>query len=253
VRWRWLESAAADGATQMAVDAALLARAQTSGEAVLRVFSWTRPTLSFGRHETVRGRFDAATLDARGHDAVRRPTGGRVLLHDGEVTYSVTMPTPEGESVRDAFNRINHLLAAALARLGVRAEAAPGGRPLRPGGDACFAEPSAGELTVGGRKLVASAQRRDGNALLQHGSILLEDRQGALIGLASAPMAPPAPGAALRDVLGRAVTGAEVRAALRAALEAAAGPAVPLADADARALAEPLISTFADPQWTWRR
>lgn len=253
MRWRWLESAPASGAVQMAVDAALMARARTSGEAVFRVFTWTRPTLSFGRHEAVRERFDAATLEACGYDAVRRPTGGRVLLHDGEVTYSVTAPAVDGEPMRDAFARINRLLAAALARLGVRVDAAPAGRTLRPGRDACFAEPSAGELVVAGRKLVASAQRRDDGALLQHGSILLVDRQGTLAALARMAMAPPAPGATLADALGRDVTGAEVRDALRAALDAEAGRVVPLADAEAGALAAPLVAAFEDPQWTWRR
>lgn len=253
MRWRWLESSPASGAVQMAVDAALMARARTSGEAVFRVFAWTRPTLSFGRHEAVRARFDAATLEARGYDAVRRPTGGRVLLHDGEVTYSVTAPARDGEPMRDAFARINRLLAAALARLGVRADAAPPGPALRPGRDACFAEPSAGELVVAGRKLVASAQRRDDGALLQHGSILLVDRQGTLRSLARTAMAPPAPGATLTDALGRDVTRAEVCDALRAALEAEVGTVVPLADAEAVALAAPLVASFEDPQWTWRR
>src|SRR6185369_8456546 len=101
----------------MAMDAGLMARARDTGEATLRVYGWQRPTLSFGRHESVRARFDPALLAAAGVDAVRRPTGGRVLLHDGEVTYSVTAPERESESIREAFARINGLLMAALARL----------------------------------------------------------------------------------------------------------------------------------------
>lgn len=253
MRWRWLESGDASGAEQMAVDAALMERARETGEATLRVYGWARPTLSFGRHESVAGRFRDTDLAARGYDAVRRPTGGRVLLHDGEVTYSVTAPASDAESVREAFGRINGLLAAAIRRLGVETSAAAGGRALRPGRDACFAEPSKGELTVEGRKLVASAQRRDQGALLQHGSILLVDKQGDLVSLASAPMDRPAPGASLNEVLRRAVTPGEVRAALRAALEGMEGAAEPLGAEEIAARARALTTTFADPQWTWSR
>lgn len=235
------------------MDAGLMDRARATGEATLRVYEWARPTLSFGRHESVRNRFDAAVLEARGYDAVRRPTGGRVLLHDGDVTYSVTMPASDDEPVRAAFARINALLADAVERLGVRTETAAARRERRPGADACFAAPSAGELVVEGRKLVASAQRREAGALLQHGSILLVDRQSAIPALAIAPMPAPAPAATLEGSLGRPVSRAEVHAALHAALAAAAGPAEPLGGAEAAHHAAPHRARFADPEWTWTR
>lgn len=252
-RWRWLESGNDPGPMQMAVDAALMDRARATGEATLRVYGWSRPTLSFGRHESVRTRFTAERLGAMRVDAVRRPTGGRVLLHEGEVTYSVTAPAAADESVRDGFARINRLLTAALARLGVGVAEAPRGRALRPGADACFAEPSAGELIVDGRKLVASAQRRDHGALLQHGSILLVDRQRRIVELASAPMAAPRPAATLERALGRLVTREEVRDALRGALEAEVGTADPLDPEEVTESARPMLARFTDPEWTWRR
>ena len=92
MRWRFLDSGPLDGAEQMSLDAGLMDRARETREAVLRVYVWSRPTLSFGRHESVRGRFVPATLELENVGAVRRPTGGRVLLHDREVTYSVTAP-----------------------------------------------------------------------------------------------------------------------------------------------------------------
>lgn len=237
----------------MAVDAALMARARETSEATLRVYEWERPTLSFGRHESVADRFSPETLAARGYDAVRRPTGGRVLLHDGDVTYSVTAPASDAESVRTAFTRINQLLVSALERLGVHASEAAGRSTLRPGRDACFAEPSTGELTVAGRKLVASAQRREASALLQHGSILLVDRQSDLESLASTPMTSPAPAATLNAILGREVDAAEVHAALREALEASVGPVESLSGEEVAARAASFTGSFADPQWTWRR
>jgi lipoate-protein ligase A len=253
VRWRWLDSGDAPGAEQMAVDAGLMARARDTGEATFRVYGWRRPTLSFGRNESVRARFAPAHLAAGGFDAVRRPTGGRVLLHDGDVTYSVTAPASESESVRVAFARINRLLTAGLARLGVDVTEAARGRPLRPGRDACFAEPSAGELIVEGRKLVASAQQRDAGALLQHGSILLVDRQGRIATLATTPMRTTAPAATLEAALGRPVSRGEVRDALRAALDAAAASVNELDSAEARDYSLPFIDRFSDPEWTWRR
>jgi lipoate-protein ligase A len=253
MRWRWLSSGKASGAEQMAVDAALMARARATSEATLRVYGWTQPTLSFGRHESVADRFSPQTLAARGYDAVRRPTGGRVLLHDGDVTYSVTAPASDAESVRAAFARINLLLSNALERLGVRTSEATGRATLRPGRDACFAEPSSGELTVGGRKLVASAQRREASALLQHGSILLVDRQRDLEALATTPMSSPAPAATLNVILGREVQPEEVHHALRSALEASVGPVKSLSGEEVASLAAPLTGQFADPQWTWRR
>ncbi len=254
MRWRWLESAPAHGSVQMAVDVALMDRASATGEATFRVYEWTRPTLSFGRHETVVGRFDAAELLRRGYDAVRRPTGGRVLLHDGDVTYSVTAPATGDETVRAAFARVNRLLAAGIARLGVlTTPAAPLRREPRPGTDACFATPSAGELVVSGRKLVASAQRRDAGAFLQHGSILLADRQSALTTLSVSALGAPAPAATLEDALRRPVARTEVHAALRAALEAEVGPVEPLSASELPATVATLAAQFADPAWTWRR
>jgi lipoate-protein ligase A len=254
--WRFLDSGALDGAEQMSIDAGLMDRARETGEAVLRVYAWNAPTLSFGRHESVRGRFARDALAREKVSAVRRPTGGRVLLHDREVTYSVTAPTAQHERLRESYRRINALLMAALARLGVPvAEAAPS-TPRRPGGVACFAEPSAGELVVDGRKLVGSAQLRERGALLQHGSILIDDDQPRLAQLSAqelvSPLVLPLPAATLRACLGRAPAYNEVCDSLRAALADAEGEPVPLTSDEAARFAEPHRERFASTQWTWR-
>ncbi len=253
LRWRLLDSGADGGAEQMAVDAGLLDRARATGEAVLRVYAWARPTLSFGRHETARGRFSPAHLAAAGVDAVRRPTGGRVLLHDHEVTYSVTAPALNDEPLRESYRAINQLLLDALRRLGVAAEeAAPAPTP-RPGSAACFAEPNAGELVVGGRKLVGSAQVRDRDALLQHGSILLADDQPRITHLADAPITPAVPAATLADALGAAPSYERVRDALAAALAARYEVLPALDTADVLAFAAPHRTRYSSDEWTWRR
>jgi lipoate-protein ligase A len=250
--WRLLDSGALDGAEQMALDSGLMDRARQTGETVLRVYRWTRPTLSFGRHETIAGHFDRARLVAAGIDAVRRPTGGRVLLHDREVTYSVTAPIADDESLRTSYARINALLISALRALGARVEPAAKSLARRPGGAPCFAEPAAGELVFDGRKLVGSAQVRDRGALLQHGSILLGDDQARILVLASAPLAPPAPAATLCEAAGIDIGYAEVRDALFAAAAAAAPGASPIDPADASRFAETHRAHYASIEWTWR-
>jgi lipoyl(octanoyl) transferase len=251
--WRFLDSGALAGAEQMSLDAGLMDRARQTGEAVLRVYGWSRPTLSFGRHESVRGRFTAEQLELENVGAVRRPTGGRVLMHDREVTYSVTAPAPDDERLKQSYRRINAMLIAALARLGVPVvEAAIDSAARRPGGAACFAEPSAGELVVGNRKLVGSAQLRESGALLQHGSILIDDDQPRIAELAARPITPAVPAATLRAALGRAPEYNEVRDALRAALVEAEGDPLPLDCHEASQFAAPHRARFASTEWTWR-
>ena len=153
MRWRFLDSGGLDGAEQMAIDAGLMDRARETGEGVLRVYGWSRPTLSFGRHESVRGRFVPELLERENVGAVRRPTGGRVLMHHREVTYSVTAPAPEGERLKESYRRINAMLMAAIARLGVRVAEAPVSTPRRSTGLAAATAGRCGvlRLAVGGR------------------------------------------------------------------------------------------------------
>ncbi|OYV73430.1 MAG: hypothetical protein B7Z72_02540 [Gemmatimonadetes bacterium 21-71-4] len=96
VRWRSLVSPPLPGVVNMAWDQALMARARRTGEAVLRVYAWAGPTLSLGRNQRARGAYDLGRAAARGVAIVRRPTGGRALLHHHEVTYSVTAPDAIG-------------------------------------------------------------------------------------------------------------------------------------------------------------
>lgn len=243
----------------MALDEALMARARRTGETVLRTYSWCAPTLSLGRNQRARDEYDGGALRDAGVEVVRRPTGGRALLHHREVTYSVTAPLAAGETVAAAYSRINALLVNALGILGVPAEiASPPTRAVMPTARPCFAEPARGELVCAGRKLVGSAQWRDDGALLQHGSILVDDDQGAIARLMrraeGLPTAPTAT-ATLRGVLGRAPALAEVHDAIALAVAAATG-ARPLAlerDPTTDADADRLSARYRDDAWTWRR
>ncbi len=256
-RWRLYLGPADDGARNMAIDHALLDRAARTDEAVFRIYGWARPTLSLGVHE--KARLDPDVAAARGIDVVRRPTGGRALLHHREITYSVTAPT-RGGSLRETYAAINAILLGALQRLGVPATIAERrGRPLAPDGAACFAEPNEGELVVDGRKLVGSAQRRDEHALLQHGSILLGDDQAIVAELRGSTAPPPA--ATLSAALGRDVSVGDVHDALTAALRDAVGSAASGARArldgfDPSEIADDIahhLTTYRDPRWTYRR
>lgn len=233
--------------------------ARRTGEIVLRLYGWSAPTLSFGRNQRVCGDsgYDPDRLRDRGIAAVRRPTGGRSILHDREVTYSVTARDDALGKLSESYARINRLLIAGLNALGVEARVASTARALPPGPTPCFDHPSNGELVHAGRKLVGSAQWRQDSALLQHGSILVEDDQQVLAALLRTPIAshPVAGPATLRAALDRVPSSREVAAALFAAvcdLEDASASPMEL-DESTVALATDLAVHYSDERWTWRR
>jgi lipoyl(octanoyl) transferase len=255
MHWSLLLTPPLSGAENMALDEALLERASASGTAVLRVYTWSEPTISFGRNQAARGTYDPDRARERGIAVVRRPTGGRSLLHHREITYSVTAPAHLAGSLRESYGRINRLLVGGLRRLGVSVEiAAPRERSLPPSAAPCFERPAAGELVVDGRKLVGSAQWRDQGAMLQHGSILVEDDQPLVSSLAGDVALPP-PAATLAAALGRTPSVDEVANALfdtvreiecKGADELRIDSALDAAQAR-------LAARYVDDCWTWRR
>jgi lipoate-protein ligase A len=243
----------------MARDTALQARAAKTSETVFSVYSWTRPTLSFGRHQPAAGLYDVERIQAAGLDVVRRPTGGRAILHDREVTYSVTAPLENAEPLREAYSRINRILLDGLARLGVVAGlATPSDRAPAPSNRPCFETPGEGELVAEGAKLVGSAQWRDGGALLQHGSILVEDDQSSLpsfaVGAVNGSGGAIAQPATLAALLGRAPDAVEVASAMFDAVRSLEdAEATELDEDEIRADALQCLPRFLDKEWTWRR
>lgn len=242
------------GAANMAMDHALMDRARRTGEKVLRVYTWSGPTLSFGRHQAVRDRVDAAAAKALGVALVRRPTGGRALLHHREVTYSVTAALGRDDSVREWYASLTDVLLHALRLLGVKATpAVVVGRTPLPGSASCFMRADEGEITVNGRKLVGSALLRQEGALLQHGSILLDDDQAMLEQLLPGE-APPLPAGTLRQALERVPDVNAIADALFAALlDAGARDASPLAvDSLLQADADAMEQVYGSDDWTFR-
>ena len=158
-----------DGETNMAVDAELLESLEQNREVrtVLRFYSWIRPTISLGRNQRREKALDLEFCQSAGLDVVQRPTGGRAVLHDDEITYSVVSneETPfDGGSIYDTYRRISEALSIGYHRLGVETVLAPDTRRLgvSKGGAEypCFVSPSRYELMKDGRKVVGSAQRR---------------------------------------------------------------------------------------------
>ena len=239
----------------MAMDHALMQRARRTGEKVLRVYSWSQPTLSLGRHQEARGRIDAEAASALGVALVRRPTGGRALLHHREVTYSVTSALGRDDSVREWYAMINEILLGALRALGVPAETAVvTGRTPLPGTASCFVRADEGEIAVSGRKLVGSALLRQDGALLQHGSILLDDDQAMLLRLLPAGEAPPAPAGTLRQALARVPTVTAVADALFTSLRDFGAESVSALDDEQRLEAEAgeAERVYRSEEWTFR-
>lgn len=256
MHWKLLLTPPLAGAENMALDEALLERARATGETAFRVYSWAEPTLSFGRNQTARGTYDPGRARDHGVAVVRRPTGGRSLLHHREVTYSVTAPLTTNGSLRESYDRINRLLVDGLRRLGVLVHIAkPFERSLPPSAAPCFERPAAGELVVDGIKLVGSAQWRDEGALLQHGSILVDDDQGLIAALAGNAVVAPSAAATLSGALGRTPEVDEVAAALFEsvrALECASATELSV-DESLTTATERLVDRYRDDSWTWRR
>ena len=179
--WRLLIDDDLPGARNMARDVAILeAVSEAQASATLRLYGWDPPCLSLGRHQGI----EAADLEfcrAEGIYVVRRPTGGRALLHHLELTYAVIAPLNEGplpRGLQEAYRVICSALVRAVRTLGVDARLTGGDVNLQlPSPKTtipCFEAPAGGEVVVGGRKLVGSAMRAHAGAILQHGAILLD-------------------------------------------------------------------------------
>ncbi len=185
MQWRFLNTGPNHPGMNMALDEAILSACEAgTAPPTLRVYGWQPPALSLGYAQRVDKEVNTDACRRYGIDIVRRPTGGRAVLHDDEVTYSVVMPITLHDGTRtltEHYHLIGRALAAALAHLGLEVRLARPQRAVKERqapSPACFAALSRYELSVEGKKLVGSAQKRGQQALLQHGSIPLSlDRQ----------------------------------------------------------------------------
>jgi lipoate-protein ligase A len=159
----------------MAADMYLLER----GEGVtVRFYSWARPSITLGYMQSAVDELDLEAVRDGGVDWVKRVTGGRAVLHHGDVTYSCAFPksvSEMGSGITQTYRLISRCLMAGLELAGIKCAAHDSDNDLRGVGRTvklpCFLAPNREEIMVGGKKLVGSAQKRTASAVLQHGSI----------------------------------------------------------------------------------
>lgn len=245
--WRVVDGYELDGAYNMAVDEALLESVIQGGQPAVRFYTWSPPTLSLGVNQPV-GEIDPVACRERGFGLVRRITGGRAVLHQHELTYSVVAPENDPRvsgGVLESYRKISVALVEGLCSLGADVELSPYDRELISSlrrrttdhgrqemesahGAVCFDAASAYELTANGKKLVGSAQARRGGAILQHGSILLDvdwEAWASVFSYASeagrerALRKLPTRMTSLKQELGRDISPVEVAGALKVAFE----------------------------------
>jgi lipoate-protein ligase A len=263
----------------MAVDEAIL---EASGSGLvpptLRLYAWAPPCLSLGYAQPYADVLPDV-LEQRGWDLVRRPTGGRAILHTDELTYSVAGPQAEpplAGGVLESYRLLAAALLRALQDLGIPAQAkdqpppASDGQtatqPVRPDGSnpVCFEVPSNYEITVGGKKLVGSAQARRKDGVLQHGSLPLYGDLSRIVQALSFPDAAArsqaaerllARAAAAEQILGRPLAWEQAAQAFAAAfaqelnLELIPSNLTPHERQRAESL---LAEKYANPAWTAR-
>ena len=254
MRWHFFQTAPGTGTYNMALDESLMRLSRRTGNAYFRLYGWSAPVLSLGRNQRARGHYDLDAARSLGVSFVRRPTGGRALLHHREITYAVAMPSKTASAAAAAYSFINEVLLGALAALGVGATRASGTSHTPPGLRPCFDTPSAHEIVVEDRKLIGSAQWRRDETLLQHGSILVHDDQGTIQRLMREPLDAAPRAATLADALGWEPTLDDLAGPLRDALADRGNGAPAAFDAgDLGPDVAELERAYADDSWTWRR
>lgn len=252
----------------MAVDEALLEHVGAGGSLpTIRLYAWDPACLSLG-HAQPFADVDTVRLQERGWDVVRRLTGGRAILHTDELTYSVTGRAGEpvmAGGVLESYNRLSQALLLALKNLSISVEI----QERKTGGQAapnpvCFEVPSSYEITVGGKKLIGSAQARKQEAVLQHGSLPLTGdltricqalafKNEALRQHASNRLLACA--TTVESALGETISWETAARAFAGAFEAQLGICLEpgeLSDSESRRAEELVREKYAHPSWTER-
>lgn len=248
------------GPWNMAVDEHLFRLAGGSPRTFLRFYRWERPTASLGYSQEAARVVDVDFCRAHGIDIVRRLTGGKLVLHDREVTYALASADAGvfTETVRESYRLISQALLKGFELLGLSARLAEASPPgYAKGTMPCFAFPARDEIEIGGRKIAGSAQKRTGPLFLQHGSIPLEKDEALLAAVARPGESPEGLGmTSLSEALGRPVD-----------FDAAVGPLVhglaeffevtfeefSLGPDDREAVRRLRDARYASDDWTFRR
>lgn len=194
-RWRCIDTGPADGPTNMAIDEALLSSFDPNGSLpVLRLYGWTPAALSLGRFQNAEQVLDLDRCHAAGVPVVRRITGGGVIYHAAELTYSLVCAPhhlPPAASIKESFRILTSFLLSLYRQLGLDASYAvdrlPPGTLFGERTPFCFAGKESYDILISGRKIGGNAQRRLKNAVFQHGSIPLTNMSGKGAGFLREP------------------------------------------------------------------
>ncbi len=242
--WRFIDSGWASGARHMAVDDALITLCRRGqSPPTLRLFSFRPACLSLGRFQPA----PPDTCREPGLEVVRRPTGGRAVLHRRDICYSVIAPADHplvAGSIHRSYGKIARALAEGLAILGLPSLEEAAAQEGLPAADWCFEALAPHELALDGAKLVGSAQLRRDGILLQQGSIRLASPDGE-----------PSPTISLEEALGRRVSRREIASALVEGFSRAWSVQFCRSDlaAEEEQLAQRLErERYANPSWTLR-
>jgi lipoate-protein ligase A len=247
-KWRLLQTPPDSGPWNMALDVAL-ARCLELDQGVLRIYGWSHPTLSFGRNQPAKDRYGSIAVRQLDGHVVRRPTGGREVLHDRDLTYSVVLPSRALGGPRLTYRTLNATLVEAIRSLGVPARLVQSdSHSPHPDAGACFREPVRDEIEAEGRKLVGSSQARIGDVLLQHGSLPIEPASLGPEPLRSA-------GISLSELLSKSICFSAVAEAIETAMTGALGGLWWRGRIRVREqrVAASLLHHYESPTWTWRR
>jgi lipoate-protein ligase A len=171
------------GAANMAVDEYLFSSLGKEPQTIVRFYSWSRPTASLGYSQPAEKILDLDYCRSNGIDVVRRMTGGKLVLHWREITYSIASSDTErfSPTLAESYRMISAAIICGLEKMGLRARlAGPPPSSYLKGNMPCFAYPARDEIEIDRRKIVGSAQKRVAGRFLQHGSIPLQDDEGLL-------------------------------------------------------------------------
>lgn len=226
MRFRLIFDPPARGALNIALDETLLRRnAGESAAPTLRFYSWQPHCLSLGRLQKTLPPGALVPERERDFDVVRRPTGGRAVWHEWELTYSIAAPIgflpSDAQGVQGAYEWLSRGFLLGLNGLGVESQLAPSSKTGE-GGPNCFAQSAACDFQVGGKKLIGAAQCRLNGAFLQHGSLLLRVNPAEWEAKTGGPMS----GATSLEELGLNASPRQVAQALAAGFERATGAAL---------------------------
>ncbi|ALS76132.1 octanoyltransferase [Planococcus rifietoensis] len=266
--WGYMESGLCTPAYNMAMDEALMNWQRKTGmKPVLRFYGWSPAGISVGFFQKLNGSIDLERAAQMGIPLVRRQTGGKAVLHDQELTYSVVIPEHHPsmpKSVKEAYLVISLGLLEGYRNLGIQAQLAAEKKPSKESSAVCFEEPSWHELTVEGRKAAGSAQTRKQGIILQHGSIPLQLDENRLFELFVYPseavkerarQAFRTRAVAINELIGEPASMEEVQQAFKSGFETGLGIRLEKFEPPAELLEDVRVleAKYASEEWNHRR